>query len=221
MGEPTFGIYIPSYKRAKTCTAHKFLEYGTYIVRASEYEEYVEALKDYADHIKVQAVEDSLICGLTEVNQWLIDNAPEDIIAQTRRLDGAGIGYHFFYLAGIAGAGKGRESAVRSAKIFNRTRPRRVGSSMLTVFPESRLYREIQAGNWTEAGEKEKLEEVRTLVEHLDIPVIFAALGASNAVNMEGRLPEDRARLLSALDGVIAQYSEADLRRYREGLPHL
>ena len=81
MGEPTFGIYIPSYKRAKTCTAHKFLEYGTYIVRASEYEEYVEALKDYADHIKVQAVEDSLICGLTEVNQWLIDNAPEDIIA--------------------------------------------------------------------------------------------------------------------------------------------
>lgn len=81
MGEPTFGIYIPSYKRAKTCTAHKFLEYGTYIVRESEYEEYVEALKDYADHIKVQAVEDSLICGLTEVNQWLIDNAPEDIIA--------------------------------------------------------------------------------------------------------------------------------------------
>lgn len=81
MGEPTFGIYIPSYKRAKTCTAHKFLGYGTYIVRASEYEEYVEALKDYADRIKVQAVEDSLICGLTEVNQWLIDNAPEDIIA--------------------------------------------------------------------------------------------------------------------------------------------
>jgi len=147
--------------------------------------------------------------------------APEDIIAQTRRLDGAGIGYHFFYLAGIAGAGKGAESAVRSAEVFNRTHPRRVGSSMLTVFPESRLYQEIRAGNWTEAGEKEKLEEVRTLVEHLDIPVIFAALGASNAVNMEGRLPEDRAGLLSALDKVIAQYSEADLRRYREGLPHL
>ena len=147
--------------------------------------------------------------------------APEDIITQARRLDGAGIGYHFFYLAGIAGARKGKESAVRSAEVFNQTNPRRVGSSMLTVFPESRLYQEIRAGNWTEAGEKEKLEEVRTLVERLEIPVIFAALGASNAVNMEGRLPEDRAGLLSALDKVIAQYSEADLRRYREGLPHL
>ena len=147
--------------------------------------------------------------------------APEDIVTQTRRLDGAGIGYHFFYLAGIAGAGKGQESARRSAEIFNQTHPRRVGSSMLTVFPESRLYHEIQAGNWREAGEKEKLEEVRTLVERLDIPVIFAALGASNAVNMEGRLPEGRGKLLSALDEVIAQHSEADLRRYREQLPHL
>lgn len=147
--------------------------------------------------------------------------SPEDVIAQTRRLDRAGIGYHFFYLAGIAGAGKGRESARRSAEIFNQTHPRRIGSSMLTVFPESRLYQEIQAGAWREAGEKEKLEEVRALVAHLDIPVIFAALGASNAVNMEGRLPEDREALLSGLDEVIAQYSEAELRRYREKLPHL
>lgn len=81
MSQPTFGIYIPSYKRAKTCNAHIFLEYGTYIVRASEYDEYVEALKDYADHITVQPVEDELICGMVEVNQWLIDNAPEDVIA--------------------------------------------------------------------------------------------------------------------------------------------
>ena len=61
MNNPTFGIYIPSYKRAKTCYAHKFLEYGTYIVRESEYEEYCEALADFSDHIKVQAVEDHLL----------------------------------------------------------------------------------------------------------------------------------------------------------------
>ena len=80
MYEPTFQIYVPSYKRAKTCTAHTLIEYGTYIVRESEYDEYVQALKDYP-HITVQPVEDQLICGLTEVNQWLVDNAPEDVIA--------------------------------------------------------------------------------------------------------------------------------------------
>lgn len=146
---------------------------------------------------------------------------PEDILTQTRRLDTAGIGYHFFYLAGIAGAGRGTESAARSAELLNRTHPRRIGSSMLTVFPGSRLYREIQTGAWREAGEREKLDEVRTLVERLDIPVFFAALGASNAVNLEGRLPEDREALLSALDQVLSCYSEAALRRYREELPHL
>lgn len=147
--------------------------------------------------------------------------APEDILTQTRRLDQAGIGYHFFYLAGIAGAGKGRESAARSAELFNRTRPRRIGSSMLTVFPESRLYRELRAGSWREAGEREKLEEVRTLVERLELPVVFAALGASNAIQLEGRLPEDRAALLAALDGTLERFSEETLRRYREGLGQL
>ena len=146
---------------------------------------------------------------------------PEDILTQTHRLDAAGIGYHFFYLAGIAGAGKGEENAVRSAEIFNQAHPGRIGSSMLTVFPESRLYQEIQAGNWREAGEREKLEEVRTLVEHLEIPVIFAALGASNAVNLEERLPEGREAIISQLNGILSRYSETDLRRYREQLPHL
>lgn len=80
MNEPSFNIYIPSYKRAKTCSAHLLVEYGTYIVRESEYDEYVEALKEF-EHIEVRAVPDHLICGLTEVNQWLIDNAEEDLIA--------------------------------------------------------------------------------------------------------------------------------------------
>lgn len=44
VSEPTFGIYIPSYKRANTCTAHRFLRYGTYIVRASEEAEYLSLI---------------------------------------------------------------------------------------------------------------------------------------------------------------------------------
>lgn len=77
MKELTFGIYIPSYKRAKTATTHKFLEYGVYLVRESEKEDYLNA---DLGHCSVMAAEDSLIGGLTEVNQWLVDNAEEDII---------------------------------------------------------------------------------------------------------------------------------------------
>lgn len=147
--------------------------------------------------------------------------APEDVLTQCQRLDGAGIGYNFFYLAGVSGAGRGREGAMASAALFNRLHPRLIGSSMLTIYPNSRLYQEIRAGNWREAGELEKLDELRTLISSLTIPVTFAALGASNAYHFQGELPKDRERLLNALDRICRETDEEELRLYRETLPHL
>jgi radical SAM superfamily enzyme YgiQ (UPF0313 family) len=146
---------------------------------------------------------------------------PEDIVEQCRRLDEAGLDYYFMYLAGLPGAGRGAEGAAASAEIFNRTRPKIIDSSMLTVFPESRLYRETEAGTWAEESEVEKPEEVRTLVEGLEIPVWFATLGASNAVVVQGNLPEDRSALLARLDAARDPAREAALRQYRRSLPHL
>ena len=147
--------------------------------------------------------------------------APEDILTQCQRLDRAGIGYNFFYLTGIAGAGQGERSAKASAELFSRLHPRLIGSSMLTVYPDSKLHQEIQSGNWTEAGEVEKYEELKALISWLDIPVTFAALGASNAYQFQGQLPRGRESLLSALDQIIGRENEERLRSYRTTLPHL
>lgn len=147
--------------------------------------------------------------------------APEDILVQCRRLDRAGIRYHFFYLTGIAGAGAGERSAKASAALFNQLRPERIGSSMLTVYPASRLSEEIRAGRWREAGELEKYAELRTLISCLDIPVTFAALGASNPYLLQGELPQDRGRLLGELDRILETAGEGRLRQYRTALPHL
>jgi len=147
--------------------------------------------------------------------------SPEDILRETRRLDQAGISYHFTYLAGLAGAGRGAESALISAELFNRTHPKIIGSSMLTVFPESGLYREMLEGRWAEESELEKLEELRVLIGHLDIPVYFATLGASNAVWVQGTLPKDRQEMLARLDGACRKENEASLRQYRANLRHL
>lgn len=144
-----------------------------------------------------------------------------DIVEQAARLDEAGISYSFFYLAGISGAGRGAEGALRSAEIFNQTRPRRIGSSMLTVFPSSELYREIQAGNWKEESELEKLGEMKTLVEHMSVPTRFETEGASNLVRVRGDLPEDRERLAGYLESLIAGADEEALRAYRLSLKHL
>ena len=144
-----------------------------------------------------------------------------DIATQCSRLDQAGIHYSFFYLAGISGAGRGEAGAKATAAVCNRLRPERIGVNMLTIYPESALYEEMRRGNWQEESELEKYREVRTLLEHLEIPTQFAALGASNAFQFQGVLPEDREGLLSALDGILETEGEEALRGYRENLPHL
>ena len=145
----------------------------------------------------------------------------QDILAQCKRLDQAEIKYGFFYLAGISGKGKGEAGAKASADIFNQLHPFLIGPNMLTVYPESRLYQEIQNGNWKEESEIDKYRELQTLVKNLNISTYFAAMGASNAFQLRGRLPENKEQLLDTLDRIISGVSEKELRHYRTNLPHL
>lgn len=144
-----------------------------------------------------------------------------DILAQCKRLKQAGMEYGFFYLTSISGKGRGEAGSKASAEVFNQLHPFLIGPNMLTIYPESDLYQEIQNGNWEEEGELEKYRELRTLVENLNISTYFAAMGASNAFQLRGKLPEEKETLLATLDRIISEVSEEDLRRYRDNLPHL
>ena len=144
-----------------------------------------------------------------------------DIVKQCQRLDQAGIHYSFFYLVSISGAGRGEIGAKATADVCNQLHPMLIGVNMLTIYPDSELYQEIQRGNWKEESEIEKYKEIRTLLECLEIPTQFAALGASNAFQFQGTLPEDKEALAAALDKIIETVKEDDLRKYRVGLRHL
>lgn len=147
--------------------------------------------------------------------------ASSDILEQCQRLDHAGISYKFFYLTSISGARKGEAGAKVTADICNQLHPKLIGANMLTIYPESELYEEIKKGNWREEGEVEKYKELKVLVENLTIPVEFAALGASNAVQLQGYLPKDKQKMLEIIDSIIQNISEEELRNYRKSLPHL
>ena len=144
-----------------------------------------------------------------------------DIVEQCQRLEAAVIGYNFFYLTGISGHGRGQVSAKATAAVCNQLHPRRIGASMLTIYPNSELYQEIQNGAWQPETEIEKYQELKTLVQALQGPVWFGALGASNAVPFAGNLPGDKERLLAVLDEIIADFSEEELQGYRQNLRHL
>ena len=144
-----------------------------------------------------------------------------DIVKQCKRLDQAGISYSFFYLTSISGAGRGEIGAKLTADICNQIHPKLIGANMLTIYPESELYQEIQRGTWVEESEIEKYQEVKALIENLSIPVTFAAMGASNAFQLYGVLPREKEQLLATIDKIISEVGEEKLRQYRKHLPHL
>lgn len=75
--EKTLGIYVPSYRRANRIITEHLLNSCTYVVRKSEEEAY-----HAAGVKKILAVEDELINNMSKTRQWIIDNAPEDIVMQ-------------------------------------------------------------------------------------------------------------------------------------------
>lgn len=144
-----------------------------------------------------------------------------DILRACKKLEEANLDYNFFYLTGIYGKGHSTGGVLNTVKIFNRLHPKIIGASMLTVFESSRLYSEIQAGIWQEESEFEKLRELRLLIEKLEIHTHFAALGASNAFQFQGRLPGEKQQLINYIDSILNNYTENQLENYRNNLNHL
>lgn len=99
-----------------------------------------------------------------------------DILEQCYKLDEANIEYDIFYLTGIYGKGKSAEGVAKTVKVFNQIIPKLIGASMLTIYPTSELFSEIQNGRWTEETEIEKYEEMKLLIRGLDIKTVFAAM---------------------------------------------
>lgn len=144
-----------------------------------------------------------------------------ETLAQCRRLDEAGIEYYFTYMTGLAGAGNSLRAAEATAALYNRLHPYIIGIVSLTLFPEAPLADDAAAGRFREAGERERLEELRAFIARLTIPTTIMGHTVSNTVPLLGRMPKERSRLLRELDDALVRFAESDLSAYRRGIGHL
>lgn len=74
----TFGIYVPSYKRADKIMTYHLFNTCKYVVRVSQEQDYLDAgiARD-----RLIAVEDDKINSWCNVMNWIVENAEEDLIA--------------------------------------------------------------------------------------------------------------------------------------------
>ena len=139
-----------------------------------------------------------------------------DLVEQAARMRSAGMDFTFFYLAGLAGAGRGQENAIASAEVFGKAAPSTILIVTLTPAKTWPLAEDIAAGRWTPAGEVETAREIRTFIEHLDCTTSIICSHDSDIVRFNGMLPGDRGKMLELMDHLIPKIDERSARIMRE-----
>ena len=139
-----------------------------------------------------------------------------DIVEQGKRLRKAGITFTFYFLVGMAGAGKGQENAIASAKVFSEAGPSTILILCLTPTKTWPLAQDIAEGKWAAPTELEMVNEIRTFIEHLDCEAYINSSHDTDVIKFEGMVPKDQENMLKLLDDRIPKINEKAARKMRE-----
>jgi radical SAM superfamily enzyme YgiQ (UPF0313 family) len=133
----------------------------------------------------------------------------EEARTQLKRLNDAGIDFSLNIILGAAGSEKSRENALASARLINETRPYLIFVATMHVDKGSRLYEEMEAGDFVENTLGDNLREELELLKHLELDgTAFFGLHTSNVIPLAGTLPRDKEQLIDKLEKGIASIPE-------------
>ena len=142
-----------------------------------------------------------------------------DILEGCKRLEKAGVNYRMIYLGGMAGKGKGKESAHKTAEVLNELHPYYLYLNMVNVIPGTELYREKEAGLFVEEEERERLTEFITLLGEMKNEIrVFAAPNTTN-FSFDIDLQSEKEYVVSEMIKIrdnMTDEQELRYKRYRE-----
>jgi radical SAM superfamily enzyme YgiQ (UPF0313 family) len=129
----------------------------------------------------------------------------DDYVRAAQKMHQAGILLSAYVLAGLGGRERLREHALASAATLNRMQPDYIRIRTLAFLPGFPLYGQLQAGEFQECTGREIAEETRLLLENLQVEgAEFLSDHISNYLPLYGRLPEDKQRMLQAIEEALA-----------------
>lgn len=141
-----------------------------------------------------------------------------DHIEGGKRIVESGISLCEYVMPGLGGAKWSRENAVETARVLNEINPEYIRLRSLQVRKGTGLYEIMQRGEFHPLGDEEVLTEIRTFIEHLD--GIQSTIVSDHILNLleelEGKLPEEKGRLLEVIDRYFEMTPE-DRLIYRVG----
>ena len=124
-------------------------------------------------------------------------------IAAGRLVMAAGIELSEYVILGLGGIERSEAHARHTAAALNAIAPDFVRLRTLVPKINTLLLHEIQKGRFKLLSPHAVLKETRLLLENLAGPTLLASDHYSNYLNLAGRLPEDKALLLEAIDQAL------------------
>ena len=130
----------------------------------------------------------------------------EEAIKQAMKLNEANLIFDTIIMYGIGGEGKSIINAIDTANMINQFTTNRILTMNLQVFNGTELDLMIKREEFELADTKERLLEIRTLLEHLEPkkPTIFDTTHPTNIINIKGTISEDKLNLLNIVNRKIA-----------------
>ena len=135
----------------------------------------------------------------------------EEAVEQLLRLDEADIAYTTLYILGMGGHGRGAACAKDTAAFFNQVHPRRLTTTGLTVFPGTPLAEMRRSGEFVEASEKEKVEELLLFLELLTTDTLFDSAHYLNPLTYRFHTVTEKDAVLEDIRDLLATHSEAEI----------
>jgi len=122
-----------------------------------------------------------------------------------RSVRAAGMELSLYVILGIGGRQGSQAHARETARVLNRINPDFIRLRTFVPKIDTPLLDEIREGRFEMLGPHAVLRETAALVRAIDVPTWLASDHYSNYVNLEGRLPQSRDRLLAAIDAALAR----------------
>ena len=138
------------------------------------------------------------------------------------KLKESGMQWACTVMFGLGGRGYGFGHAIKTAEFFNVVEPDIVGAVSMTLNfdPYAKmkppLAHAVERGEFVEAGEIERYEEMREFVRRLEAHTLFASRHSSMPVGFAALIPDKKEELIAAITKVIEEGDEEEMKRFRE-----
>ena len=128
----------------------------------------------------------------------------------------AGLELSLYVILGIGGKQHSRSHAVETAKIINEIDPDFVRLRTFVPKIDTPLLKEVENGSFQVLTPHGVLREARVLIEGIGIATQLTSDHYTNYLNLEGFLPETKARLIEKIDSALER-DEKTFRPYFVG----